>query len=295
MDALTREGSQRVAVSDELICALITGQFPQYAELEVGRRYAYDHHIAVRLGDRLCINLPTDETVGPHMLGAARWITAAASGWSFAAGIPLLTGEPSEGYPFPWQIARWIPGSNASVVDLHPDSAQTLGRALHQVHTAPRRGAPVSDESVLRLADRTAEWQEALAAFGKSRGRANVEVSLDALSRAWIKATHAPIDRASTFTHGNLDPRYVISDRGDFAGICTWHTFGIGDPAADLGAALLLFPDAAAADLFSAYGGVSDAVRERANGYRLLRAIHYAVSPNPFLWRVGWARLEEFG
>jgi aminoglycoside phosphotransferase (APT) family kinase protein len=287
------EGTQRVDISDELAAALVRDQHPDLSSLDVGRRYVFDDHLTIRLGDDLCLNMPTVPGIGEAMVVSAEWLDLVSVEWSFPAGIPVRLGEPSTNYPFHWEIARWIPGSNAGIVPLTEEAVIPLGKALHQVHTMVPAWAPASVEAGTPLSRQRKTWHELTALLRDAIGPKGNRVDPSDLSSRWEKAVDTVIDTPQRWTHGNLDPRYVVSDRGCFGGIGSWWTFGAGDPAADIAAAFLLIHREAEPTFLEAYGPVSRATRERIAGYWLLRVLRYAMSSNPFLWRLGWARLDE--
>lgn len=293
MDGGPSEGTQHVEVDDALVSALIQHQYRQLSDLEVGRRYVFEDHLTVRIGDEYCVNLPTTTGLDASLEASFRWLPEVSADWTFPAGVPFFSGEPTSGYPFRWEIAPWLPGSNAGVVPLVAETAPDLGAALRQVHSAAPPSAPPSVESGLPLARYRAMWHEVTAHLREAIGPHGERLDPAEFSERWEKAVDTVVDTTPRWTHGNLDPRYVATDGGRFAGICTWWTVGAGDPAADIAAAFLLIPRTAEAAFLDAYGNASRALRDRIAGYWLLRAVRYATSSNPFLWRLGWARLEE--
>jgi aminoglycoside phosphotransferase (APT) family kinase protein len=283
----------RIEIDDDLVAALIREQHPHLSRLEVGRRYVFDDHMTVRLGDLYCLNLPTAPGLDEAMASTSRWLRSVSPDWTFPAGVPLLTGEPTASYPFRWEVARWLPGSNAGVVNLEASAATDLGKALRQVHTPASARAPIGVEAGTPLSRHRKTWRELNEALRGTVGPKGNTIDPAILADRWEVAVDTVIDTQPRWTHGNLDPRYVVSDRGRFGGICTWWTFGAGDPAADIAAAFLLINRTAEAEFVAAYGKVSRATRQRIAGYWLLRAVRYATSTNPFLWRLGWYRLDE--
>ncbi|MBN2176332.1 MAG: phosphotransferase [Demequinaceae bacterium] len=287
------DGTRRVEISDELAAALVREQHPDLAELDISRRYVFDDHLTIRLGDDLCLNLPTVPGLGDAMVSAAEWLDLVSAEWSFPAGTPVRLGEPTADYPFPWQISHWVPGSNAAILPFMKEAAKPLGDALRQVHTTAPAWAPASEEAGTPLSRHRKTWHILTALLRDAIGPRGNRIDPALLSVRWEKAVDTVIDSPSRWTHGNLDPRYVVSNRGLFGGIGSWWTFGAGDPAADIAAAFLLIHRDDEAAFLESYGQVSRATRERIAGYWLLRVLRYATSSNPFLWRLGWARLDE--
>jgi aminoglycoside phosphotransferase (APT) family kinase protein len=273
-------GNRLLTVSDELASALVRDQFPHLAELEIGRHLTFEDHVTFRLGERLCANLPTTTDLDPFIERSGRWLPTSSRTWTFPAGVPLLTGKPTAEYPSHWEIASWLPGSNATIVDLDGGEGVALGRALRQVHQPAPPGAPIHASASRPLATLDDRWEKARPALDSQ--------TLDAV---WAAGVEARPNTEQYWIHGNLDPRYLVCDRGQFRGICTWFTFSAGDPAADIGAACLALPVGGDDSFLEGYGALDEDTYARACTYRLLTCAEYAASSNPFLARLGSDRL----
>lgn len=285
-------GNRLLTVSDELASALVRGQFPHLAELEIGRHLTFDDHVTTRLGERLCANLPTTVDLDPLIAQSGKWLPAVSRTWTFPAGVPLLTGKPTAEYPSHWEVAPWLPGSNATIVDLDEPASSELGRALSQVHQLAPADAPLHPTASSPLASLIERWERARAALAASDGPDRPRLDSQVLDSMWAAGVAARPNSAPRWIHGNLDPRYIVSDRGHFRGICTWFTFSAGDPAADIGGACLAVPAGGDDSFLEGYGGLDENTYARACAYRLLMCAEYAVSSNPFLARLGSERLE---
>ncbi len=286
-------GDRRLAVSDALASSLVRTQFPHLAELEVGRRLTFDDHVTIRFGERLCANFPTTRDLDALVEQSGRWSPSAARDWGFLAGVPLLTGEPTDDYPVHWEIAPWLPGSNATIVELAPGAGPDLGRALRQVHRPAPPDAPRHPSASKPLSTLQGRWDAARSALADEGGPGAVALNYRAFDSIWAAGVAARSATKPHWIHGNLDPRYIVSDQGRFGGICTWFMFSAGDPAADIGAACVTLPVGAEDTFLEGYGEVDEASMDRVRAFRLLICAEYATSPNPFLHRLGWARLEE--
>ena len=285
-------GNRLLTVSDELASALVREQFPHLAELEIGRHLTFEDHVTIRLGERLCANFPTTLDLDRLIEQSGRWLPTPSRTWTFPAGVPLLTGKPTAEYPSHWEIAPWLPGSNASIVDLDVGAGVGLGRALRQVHRPAPAGAPAHATASRPLATLGARWEAARATLAASGEPGSEALDLSALDAVWAAGVEARPNREPHWIHGNLDPRYVVSDRGQFRGICTWFSFSAGDPSADIGAACLALPADGEDAFLEGYGKLDKDSHARACAYRLLTCAEYAASSNPFLARLGSDRLK---
>jgi aminoglycoside phosphotransferase (APT) family kinase protein len=286
-------GDRRLAVSDALVSSLVRTQFPHLAALELGRRFVVDDHVTIRLGERLCARFPTTLDLDGLVEQSGRWSPPAARDWSFPAGVPLLTGKPTEDYPVHWEIAPWLPGSNATIVELAPSAGPDLGRALRQVHRPTPPDAPPHPSSSRPLSTLRGRWDAARSRLAGEDEPDGVAIDQRSFDSVWAAGVAARPATKAHWIHGNLDPRYIMSDRGKFAGISTWFTFSAGDPAADIGAACVALPVEAEEEFLEGYGDLDAASRDRACAFRLLACVEYATSSNPFLRRIGWQRLAE--
>ena len=93
-------------------------------------------------------------------------------------------------------------------------------------------------------------------------------ISIEEIRDAWRRTLAAPADAPDTWIHGDLHPMNVLVTAGRLAGIIDWGDLCAGDPATDLASAWFLFGDADR--VFSSYGGISPATRERARGWAIL-------------------------
>src|SRR5262249_37888251 len=112
----------QLTVSEETVRELVAVQFPRWAGLPV-RQVASQGTVNAlyRIGDRLVARLPLrpgdaasirrqlrDEAdAARELLGRTR----------FPTPEPVALGEPTAGYPLPWSVQTWIPGTVATAAD----------------------------------------------------------------------------------------------------------------------------------------------------------------------------------
>lgn len=286
-------GEAEVRVDVELAARLVAEQFPQYASTEFGRRYIVDDHVAVRLGDELGVWLPTTPAASASIDGAARLAKLESARWTFPASVQVAAGEPTDYYPFRWQIVNWYGNSSAAVVPLTDAACVPLARALREVHHRAPADAPHHGGSMPRLADGTKEMKALLESTRSMTGPDGQRLNHKAVSEYWRAGVEAELDSSPTWVHGSLGPFSVLSDHGDFAGICNWHHFGAGDPAIDLGAMTALLPTFDLEDAWQAYGAASTATRARSAAYCKLTMLRSLASPDPFLANAAWATISR--
>lgn len=284
---------ERLAPSDELVQRLVFDQFPSLAGRDIGRRYTLHDHLAVRIGDDYGALMPTVPGADHLYKRAAGLLADLLPRWTFPSSAPIATGVPGHGYPYHWNLVPWISASTAAFVPLHESSAARFGSAIHELHVEAPDGAAESPITARSLAALDSEWARLLTAAAEAGAPENRTLRVERATALWESAVAAPNDAPRTWTHGNLEPRAVLSDRGSFAGILNWHCFGAGDPAADLGYSANLVPLEVRDALLSGYGKISPATATRALGWQLLGAMRLIAIGDPFLYRMAWERLIE--
>jgi len=280
-------------LSDELLRELIDDQFPHLAQREIGRRYTLPDHFAVRIGDDFGALFPRLGDRDELYARAADLIRPQAGQWHFGASHPIATGLPGHGYPYHWSLVNWISASTAGFVPLHSDSAGPLGSALREIHSPAPASAPANPRTSVSL-PRLASMFETLLFHAAQTGAPEQRViNADAAREVFAAGAAAPMDVEPTWTHGRIEPRAVLSDRGKFVGILLWHNYGIGDPAADLGYASNLLPRVDLRIMMDAYGGVCPATQARTDAFQVFSALRHLTLDDPFVTRMVWERLIE--
>ena len=290
---MAAEPPEPLQISDDSVRALVDEQFPWLADRELGRRYTLEDHLAVRIGDHHGALFPRLERLDPLFARVTDLIAEPSQAWTFPSSHPIATGVPGHGYPFHWTLVDWHSASTAGFVPLHEHSMPLLGRALREIHQPAPAGAPLNPRAGTGLAS-LSDHVNQLIAFALAKGAPeNRELDAAVVRGIFEAGLHADVDLAPTWTHGRLEPRAVLSDRGSFAGILIWHNFGAGDPAADLGYASTLAPLDARGLLWESYGAISPATAARANAYQVFLALGFIYYDDPFLMRIAWERLIE--
>jgi aminoglycoside phosphotransferase (APT) family kinase protein len=255
-------------IDDELVRALVDGQFPRWRDLPLVRAGDGTVNVIYRLGDELSIRLPrraekdgTEERILGHV----------ASGLPVEVPRVVARGAPANGYPWPWWIVTWLHG-DAPTAALDPEG---LARFLAALQARDTAGAPEPAGGrgrPLALRDR---WvQDALE-----------RVDAPGAAELWHEAMHAPEHAGPTvWIHCDLDRRNVLVRGTRLAAVFDWESAGVGDPAVDVQAAWkLVAPDER--ERFRRLVGADDATWLRARGWCLSQALialgYYTPESNP--------------
>src|SRR5689334_506228 len=117
-----------LAVDAELVRRLVRAQFPAWAGLPVEQVHGTATVNGIfRIGDRLTARLPLRArpvaAVEAGLRAEAAALDAFAAVSPYTAPRPVALGSPGGGYPLPWSVQTWVPGTVAtpdrSAGDLH--------------------------------------------------------------------------------------------------------------------------------------------------------------------------------
>lgn len=289
MNAMDMHPAQ-LGIPVELVRELVAVQFPSWGRLPVQEVVSGGTVNALfRIGDRLAARFPLQ----PADAGATRrWLEAEADAareligrTRFPTPKPVALGEPGAGYPLPWSVQTWLPGTVAtdadpggSVAFAHDLAAFIRGvRAIDvtgRTFAGPGRGGDLPSHDA---------WMETC--FRHSEGLLDVP----RLRGIWGALRELPRKAACVMTHGDLVPGNVLVSDGRLAGVIDVGGLGPADPALDLvgawhvleaGPRLVLRDDLGCDDLEWARGRAW--AFEQAMG-----AVWYYVESNPTMSLMG--------
>ncbi|MFE4052881.1 aminoglycoside phosphotransferase family protein [Streptomyces sp. YIM B13518] len=270
-----------------LVRRLVAGQFPQWEGLAVARFPSGGTVNAMyRLGEDMVVRLPLVPGGADDVLVERTWLPRLAPHLPTAVPEVLGEGEPTEGYPWPWSVYRWLAGENPEAgalsepVPLAEDLAGFVA-AMRSITLpgAPRahRGGPVASLDA-----------ETRAAIEELRGIPQEGVDCEAATAVWEEALRAPgWDGPPVWLHADLMPGNLLVDGGRLTSVIDFGCLGAGDPACDLFPAWNLLP-AGARDVFREALDVDDATWIRGRGRTLsqaLIALPYYRETNPAMAR----------
>lgn len=101
----------RDQIDAALAARLVAEQFPWWSGLAIAPVDVpgWDNH-TFRLGDTMSVRLPTAEGYVPAIEKEDLWLPQLASQLPLPIPEPVATGAPSETYPWPWSVRKWLPG-----------------------------------------------------------------------------------------------------------------------------------------------------------------------------------------
>ncbi|MFE2019139.1 aminoglycoside phosphotransferase family protein [Streptomyces sp. NPDC059499] len=259
-------------IDDGLVRRLIAEHFPQWNGLAVKRWPSGGTVNAMyRLGDDMVVRLPLVRGGAGDVAMEQEWLPRLAPHLPTRIPEVLGAGEPSQGYPWPWSVYRWLPGEipeagTLSEPVLLAEDLSAFVAAMRSIAlpAAPKahRGGPVASQDA-----------ETRAAIQELRGIPEEDVDCDAAVAVWEETLRAPgWDGPPVWLHADLMPGNLLIDDGRLTSVIDFGCAGVGDPACDMFPAWNLLP-AAARRVFREALAVDDATWIRGRGRTLSQAL----------------------
>lgn len=273
-----RMHEDEVDIDGDLVRRLLTGQYPQWADLPIERVASTGTVNAIfRLGDDLAIRLP--RTPRWHDLEAEMcWLGNLAALLPIAIPEAVARGEPAEGYPWPWAVFRWIDGRPWTLDDITDPgvAASELAGFVRALQRVDPDAMPCLPEPIVSLRANDASVRAAIAAAAGM-------VETERLLEAWAEVIEVPAwNGPPVLLHGDLLAGNVLVRDGQVCAVIDWGGVRFGDPARDLMAAWTLLTGDARRR-FRAAVGFDDDTWARARGWALTRIanVAYYATTNP--------------
>ncbi|MCP3994175.1 MAG: aminoglycoside phosphotransferase family protein [bacterium] len=253
-----------VTITDDLVAQLLEDQHPDLAGKDLRLFGSGWDNTTYRLGADLAVRMPRRQ-LGADMMGKElRWVSELALKLPLPVGAPLRVGRPALGYPWPWSIVEWIEGVSAEMTAPAPSEATRLGGFLRALHTSAPASAPVNPWRGGALADRAFSVEQRLERLRPE----DITVPARRVAEVWEKAKAVPLGASEpVWLHGDLHPRNVIVRGERIEAVIDWGDLCVGDPATDVAAAWLLFPNGSHSQFRDAYGSIPSDTWERARGW----------------------------
>lgn len=222
-----------VTIDEDLVRNLIAEQFPQWRDLPIRSvpRQGWDNR-TFRLGDELTVRLPSASGYVAAVAKEDRWLRELAPKLPVPIPEPVAVGAPTEDYPFPWSIRRWLAGRPLNS-DEPPDRsllAEQLGGFLVALRTTTIGGPLAGAHSAYRGCHPSAYADQ----VQRSLDRIGPSVDAAACWRIWDEAMATVWTERPVWFHGDCAAGNILIDNHGLAAMIDFGTSGVGDPACDL-------------------------------------------------------------
>ncbi|MEU1478401.1 aminoglycoside phosphotransferase family protein [Streptomyces sp. NPDC005760] len=227
--------ADQVGVTAETVAALVQEQFPRWSGRTIRPLPSAGTVNAIfRIGDDLSARFPLRQADAGEVLAVleqeARASAELARTSPFPVPEPVALGAPGAGYPMPWSVQTWLPGTVAS--DADPSGsyafAEDLAVFIAALRKAETRGRLFGGEGRGGVLAHHDDWMARC--FEESEGLLDVP----RLRRLWARFRELPRKGADVMSHGDLIPGNVLVAGDRLGGVLDTGGYGPADPALDL-------------------------------------------------------------
>lgn len=231
---------------------LLGAERPEWAELPlrpVGGTGT--DHAMYRIGTELVLRVPRTPGAADSLTREVRLLGDLAAQLSTRVPEVEHVGSPTAGYPHPWAVLRWLPGTDAwaarhRLEDPRGEAvAEDLARTVLELRAVtglgvPRRAAGQRGGPLAGVVERAHRW------LAGDDGRLPDRVDAAAVAQVLAVGPDACVDDVPyVLTHGDLIPGNLVVEDGRLAAVIDWGYVSSADPALDLVPAwAVLGPDA---------------------------------------------------
>ena len=259
-------------ITPAVAARLVAAQFPQWANLPVVP-VALDgwDNTTFRLGDELCVRLPSADAYVAQIEKEHRWLPVLARGLPLPIPEPVANGRPGGGFPRPWSVYRWIEGDPAStdrIADL-TEFAADLAAFLAALYAIDASGGPPAGAHSFFRGGPLDTYD--------AQSRASIErladdIDIEAATEVWDAALASTWNRPPVWVHGDVAASNLLVTEGRLRAVIDFGCSAVGDPACDLVMAWTFFAGESA-EVFRSGLRFDDATWARARGWALWKAL----------------------
>lgn len=286
----------QVDVTAEIVATLIHEQFPQWSGEAIRIVPSTGTVNAIfRIGSDLSARFPLRLVDADEALTVLEQEAEASAELAqvsrFPVPEPVAFGKPGAGYPMPWSIQTWLPGTIAFDADPGTSDAFAgdLAAFIAVLREAKTRGRVFSGGGRGGVLAHHDDWMAKC--FEESDGLLDVP----RLRQVWSHLRDLPRTGADVMSHGDLIPGNVLVAGDRLSGVLDTGGFGPADPALDLVSAWHLL-EPGPREVLRRTLGSDDLEWERGKAWAFQQAmgvVWYYIETNPTMSRMGRRTLDR--
>ena len=223
---------ERESIDEALVGALLAAQFPDLSGLPVRLvQGGGNDHRNFRLGEHLSVRLPADDVFVPQVRKEQTWLPVLAPSLPLPIPEVVRVGEPSELFPAPWSVYRWLAGDPASVALVSDPArfAANLAGFLAALAEVDATDAPAPGLHSAFRGGPLEHWDDEMShILLRVHGRER-----DVATGIWRDALAAPFTDAPRWFHGDVSLANLLVRDGALGAVIDFGCSAAGDPACD--------------------------------------------------------------
>ncbi|WMT40936.1 aminoglycoside phosphotransferase family protein [Paenibacillus sp. D2_2] len=278
-----------IEINTEVVRQLINSQFPEWKDLDIVpvEKSGHDNR-TYRLGSEMTVRLPSHERYASAVEKELTWLPIFEPLLSLPIPAPIAQGEPTNEYPLPWSVNRWIEGdtvTHSNILDLN-GFAEDLADFLKELQAIDAsQGIPSGEQNFHRGGNLAVYDQDTRSVIDKLSGQFDQKL----LTEIWELALATRYQSAPLWIHGDVAVGNLLVQNGRLCGVIDFGTMGVGDPSSDLVMAWNFFDDVSRNIFLSRMDFEQDTVN-RARGWALWKALITYVGNEPSSEASNWGK-----
>ncbi|WP_033343844.1 aminoglycoside phosphotransferase family protein [Catenuloplanes japonicus] len=257
-----------VPAGEAVVRGLLVAQCPEWAELPLSRAGAGTDNTMYRLGDELLVRMPRRPFTAGMLVKERHWLPRLAPHLTVAIPEPVHEGAPTDAFPLPWSVYRWIDGDEAGPGTVRDWGAfgRDLAEFVNELHGTDLMGATRDGDlswyrgGLLRDCD---DWVSP--GFAACEGLVS---DVPTLERLWREALTLPDPVAPhTWLHADLKPTNLLVRDGALHAVIDFAGIAVGFPDAEHAPVWDLPPEAR--DAYWNVTGLDDLTWQRARAWAI--------------------------
>lgn len=220
----------------ELAKKLIVTQFPEYADLNITdvEQQGHDNR-TYRIGNDMLIRMPTAESYALKVPKEQELLPKLAKHLSVAIPEPIKMGKPSDDYPYPFSIYKWLDGQSANHITLDVQTSENiafqLAKFLKELQAITDVEGPGPGQHNW--------WRGAHVSVYDNDSREQMTHLAGAIDSSsamnlWERACATKWNKSPVWIHGDFVASNILIKDNKLSGVIDFGGTAMGDPACDL-------------------------------------------------------------
>lgn len=279
-----------IPVGVDFVHRLLASQRPDISDLPITHVGGGTDNSIYRVGDDYLVRMPRTPDKAALLQKELRWLPDLGRVLHWRIPVALHAGRPTDDFPLPWAIYRWLDGETAtdSVVEDWATYGRDLAGFVNDLHSAELMGASRGGELAGYRGGLLQPHEDWLARCLGNIRALDVALDVERLWRLWRDATGlAAPEHVHVWLHGDLRPTNVLVHGGRLHAVIDFGGLAVGYPDAEHAPTWDL--PAAARDSYRAERDIDDRTWLRARAWALLMG----ASGVSYYWNSYPAFVEE--
>ena len=231
-------------LNETLVRELLASQFPEWSDLPIESvEFNGWDNTTFRLGKDMSIRLPTGEWYAEQVEKEQKWLPRLAPSLPLPVPVPLVKGAPTDRFPWPWSVYKWIEGEIALKADIADLTrfAETLATFLLALQRIPAsdgpppgvhnfyRGIPLTTHDPELPYNMPGNWRTS-----DSIKALHNHIDARAATEVWESGLESEWEGPPVWIHGDVAATNLLVRGGRLSAVIDFGCSGVGDPACDL-------------------------------------------------------------